>query len=59
MAAWAMGAGGRLSPFRSVAIDTKVIPMGKVLYIPELDGMLMLQADVTANTGEPASRSNR
>jgi 3D (Asp-Asp-Asp) domain-containing protein len=40
-AAWAMGAGGRLEPFRSVAVDTRVIPMGTVLYIPELDGMTM------------------
>jgi 3D (Asp-Asp-Asp) domain-containing protein len=39
--AWGMGPGGRLIPFRSVAIDTKVIPLGKVLYIPQLDGMQM------------------
>jgi 3D (Asp-Asp-Asp) domain-containing protein len=40
-AAWAMGAGGRLTPFRSVAVDTKLIRLGRILYIPELDGMLM------------------
>jgi 3D (Asp-Asp-Asp) domain-containing protein len=40
-AVWAMGAGGRLTPFRSVAIDTRLIKMGTMLYIPELDGVQM------------------
>jgi 3D (Asp-Asp-Asp) domain-containing protein len=40
-AAWAWGAGGRLTPFRSVAIDTRLIKLGTVLYVPELDGMRM------------------
>jgi 3D (Asp-Asp-Asp) domain-containing protein len=39
--AWAMGPKGRLSPFRSVAVDTRVIPLGTVLYLPELDGVRM------------------
>jgi 3D (Asp-Asp-Asp) domain-containing protein len=40
-AAWAMGAGGRLTPFRSVAVDTRLIKLGTMLYIPELDGIRM------------------
>ena len=40
-AAWAIGAGGRLAPFRSVAIDTRVVPLGSLLYIPELAGKRM------------------
>jgi 3D (Asp-Asp-Asp) domain-containing protein len=40
-AAWAVGANGRLSPFRSVAIDTKLIKLGSLLYVPELDGKRM------------------
>lgn len=40
-AAWAMGANGRLSPFRSVAIDTSIVPLGSMLYIPDLDGLRM------------------
>ncbi len=40
-AAWAMGARGRLSPFRSVAIDTRIVPLGSMLYIPDLDGLRM------------------
>jgi 3D (Asp-Asp-Asp) domain-containing protein len=40
-AAWAIGANGRLAPFRSVAIDTRLIELGSLLYIPELDGVRM------------------
>lgn len=40
-AAWAIGANGRLAPFRSVAIDTKLVELGSLLYIPELDGKRM------------------
>jgi 3D (Asp-Asp-Asp) domain-containing protein len=37
---WGRGAAGRpIVPLRSVAADTNVLPMGTVLYIPELDGV--------------------
>lgn len=37
---WGRGAAGTpIMPLRSVAADTKVLPMGTVLYIPELDGV--------------------
>jgi 3D (Asp-Asp-Asp) domain-containing protein len=37
---WGRGAAGTpITPLRSVAADTKVLPMGTVLYIPELDGV--------------------
>lgn len=37
---WGRGAAGTpIAPMRSVAADTKVLPMGTVLYIPELDGI--------------------
>ncbi|MCW5836507.1 MAG: hypothetical protein KIS78_29175 [Labilithrix sp.] len=36
---WGRGAAGTpIMPLRSVAADTSVLPMGTVLYIPELDG---------------------
>lgn len=36
---WGRGAAGvPIAPLRSVAADTKVLPMGTVIYIPELDG---------------------
>jgi 3D (Asp-Asp-Asp) domain-containing protein len=38
---WGRGAAGTpITPLRTVAADTKVLPMGTVLYIPELDGVL-------------------
>lgn len=40
-AAWAVGARGRITPFRSVAVDTRIVPLNSVLYIPELDGVRM------------------
>jgi 3D (Asp-Asp-Asp) domain-containing protein len=41
-APWGLNATSRpLVPFRSVAVDTKVIPLGTLLYIPELDGLTM------------------
>lgn len=40
-ATWAIGANGRLAPFRSVAIDTRLIELGSLLYIPELAGKRM------------------
>ncbi|MBX3232790.1 MAG: hypothetical protein KIT84_43715 [Labilithrix sp.] len=37
---WGRGAAGTpITPLRSVAADTHVLPMGTVLYIPELDGV--------------------
>jgi 3D (Asp-Asp-Asp) domain-containing protein len=37
---WGRGASGApITPLRSVAADTRVLPMGTVLYIPELDGV--------------------
>jgi 3D (Asp-Asp-Asp) domain-containing protein len=34
------GAAGKpITPLRSVAADTSVLPMGTVIYIPELDGV--------------------
>lgn len=39
---WGTGGGGRpLVPFRSVAVDPGVVPLGTALYIPMLDGKLM------------------
>src|SRR5262249_61271131 len=36
------GAGQRpLIPFKSVAVDPRVIPLGEPLYIPEFDGMVL------------------
>jgi len=39
---WPLGRGvqGRsLEPFRSVAVDPKIIPIGEAIYLPELDGV--------------------
>jgi 3D (Asp-Asp-Asp) domain-containing protein len=37
-----IGVEGRgLSPFRSVAVDQSVIPIGTKLYVPDLDGLIM------------------
>jgi 3D (Asp-Asp-Asp) domain-containing protein len=30
-----------LSPFRSIAVDTKLVSIGQTLYVPELDGLTM------------------
>jgi len=41
-ARWGLGATSNpLEPFRSVAVDPRMIPLGTVLYIPELDGLTM------------------
>lgn len=40
--AWGTGGSGRaLVPYRSVAVDPKVVKMGSTLYIPALDGLRM------------------
>ncbi len=37
---WGRGAAGRpITPLRSVAADTTLLPMGTSLYVPELDGL--------------------
>lgn len=42
---WGRGAAGKpIAPLRTIAADTTLLPMGTVVYIPELDG-----------AGEPAS----
>lgn len=42
---WGRGAAGKaIAPLRTIAADTSVLPMGTVVYLPELDG-----------AGEPAS----
>ena len=39
---WGMAGSGRpLSPYRTVAVDPKVVPLGSLLYIPALDGLRM------------------
>jgi 3D (Asp-Asp-Asp) domain-containing protein len=39
---WGLGVKNRaLSPFRSIAVDHDVVPIGTRLYIPELDGLRM------------------
>lgn len=44
---WGRGAAGRpITPLRSVAADTNVLPMGTVIYVPEFDG-------VARSSGEP------
>jgi len=40
-AAWAMGPRDRLTPFRAVAIDTRIVKLGSLLYVQELDGLRM------------------
>ncbi len=39
---WGVGVANRpLAPFRSIAVDSKVVPIGTKLYIPALDGLRM------------------
>jgi 3D (Asp-Asp-Asp) domain-containing protein len=39
---WGLGVAQRpLSPFRSIAVDTKLVDIGQVLYVRELDGLTM------------------
>lgn len=39
---WGTGGSGKpLSPFRSVAVDPAIVPLGTTLYIPALDGVRM------------------
>ena len=41
-ARWGVGVAKRpLSPFRSVAVDPRLVSIGTMLYIPELDGLTM------------------
>ena len=42
---WGRGAAGKpISPLRSVAADTQLLPMGTALYVPELDGLPLGEA---------------
>ena len=39
---WGLAGTGRpLNPYRTVAVDPKVVPLGSLLYIPVLDGLRM------------------
>jgi 3D (Asp-Asp-Asp) domain-containing protein len=39
---WGVTASGRpAAPFRSIAVDTKIFPMGRWYYVPELDGVAL------------------
>ncbi len=39
---WGVGVGKRpLVPYRSVAVDPGIVPVGTMLYIPQLDGLTM------------------
>jgi 3D (Asp-Asp-Asp) domain-containing protein len=41
-ARWGLGARGEpLAPFRTIAVDPDVVPLGTPLYVPELDGLMM------------------
>jgi 3D (Asp-Asp-Asp) domain-containing protein len=41
-AKWGLSALSKpLQPFRTVAVDPKVVPLGSLLYVPELDGLTM------------------
>jgi 3D (Asp-Asp-Asp) domain-containing protein len=47
---WGRGAAGRpITPLRTVAADTNVLPMGTVLYIPDLDGVTRLARGGASN----------
>jgi 3D (Asp-Asp-Asp) domain-containing protein len=38
---WGTGARKALAPFRTVAVDRKLVPLGQLLYIPALEGRTM------------------
>jgi 3D (Asp-Asp-Asp) domain-containing protein len=38
---WGTGARRALAPFRTVAVDRKLLPLGQLLYIPALEGRTM------------------
>jgi 3D (Asp-Asp-Asp) domain-containing protein len=49
---WGTGAGDRpLVPFRSIAVDRSVIPLGTHLYIEELDGIAFPDAALALHDG--------
>jgi 3D (Asp-Asp-Asp) domain-containing protein len=49
---WGTGAGGRaLVPFRSIAVDRSVIPLGTRLWIQELDGIAFPDAHLAVHDG--------
>ena len=49
---WGTGAGGRgLVPFRSIAVDRSVIPLGTRLWIQELDGIAFPDAALALHDG--------
>ncbi|HUS30030.1 MAG TPA: 3D domain-containing protein [Kofleriaceae bacterium] len=49
---WGTGAGGRaLVPFRSMAVDRSVIPLGTRLWIEELDGVAFPGAPLALHDG--------
>lgn len=49
---WGRGAAGTpITPFRSVAADTNVLPMGTALYIPDFDGVAINAERPTALDG--------
>src|SRR5439155_24337069 len=49
---WGTGAGNRpLVPFRSIAVDRSVIPIGTRLYIEELDGVAFPDRELALHDG--------
>ncbi len=53
---WGRGASGRpIAPLRSIAADTSVLPMGTVLYIPELEAHRAVRTE-SRPTGASSSK---
>lgn len=41
---WGRGAAGRpIAPLRSIAADTQFLPMGTAVYVPEIDGLPLIE----------------